>query len=145
MLLSTLRPAARSLVGVVGALLLLGALAGCTSPGSKPVTDYTGEPKGVIAPPSSAGGAAYAVWMKNGAQYGIVLYGSSTCPPRVASVDVLASNQLKANLAPIDGGVCTQDLVPHTTVFATPSSVTTTSDVTIKLPDSTLTLPALRG
>jgi hypothetical protein len=30
-------------------------------------------------------------------------------------------------------------------VFATPSGITTTSDVSIKLPDTTLTLPGLRG
>ena len=97
------------------------------------------------APPSSAGGAAYAVWMKNGVQFAITLYGSSSCPPKVASVSVVASNQLRATLAPAPGGVCTRDYAPHTTVFATPAGIAITSDVTVALPDSTLTLPALRG
>jgi len=132
-------------VAVVGVLLAGLALTGCTAASSKPVEDYSGEPKGVEAPASSAGGAAWAVWMKDGDRFAIVLYGSSTCPPTVASVSVTASNQLKAMLEPAPGGVCTRDYVPHTTIFETPSGVTTTSDVTITLPDTTLTLPGLRG
>ncbi len=131
-----------SLVAVVAAVLLL---AGCSSAQVKPVSDYAGEPKGVDAPASSAGGASWATWMQSGKQFGIVLYGSSTCPPTVQSVKVIGSNQLEATLSPASGGVCTHDLVPHTTVFATPSEVTTSSDVTVKLPDTTLTIPALRG
>jgi hypothetical protein len=142
---TTSRTRRRPLLGMAGAVFVLAALAGCSSSISHPVDDYTGEPKGVVPPASSAGGAAYAVWLKSGAQFAIVLYGSSTCPPKVAMVETIASNQLKATPAPIVGNVCTNDYVPHTTVFATPGSVTTTSDVTIKLPDSTLTLPGIRG
>lgn len=130
----------------VVAILLAGlALTGCTSASSKAVDDYAGEPKGVDAPASSAGGAAWAAWMQSGKQFAIVLYGSSSCPPKVASVSVTQSNQLKATLEPAPGGICTRDYVPHTTIFDTPSGVTTTSDVSITLPDATLTLPGLRG
>jgi hypothetical protein len=141
------RPAARVRLpfAAAGLVLVALALAGCSTASSKPIDEYSGEPKGVEAPASSAGGAAYAVWMKDGGQFAITLYGSSSCPPKVASVSVVASNQLRATLAPAPGGVCTRDYVPHTTVFATPSNVTITSDVTVALPDSTLTLPALRG
>lgn len=132
-------------MAAVGLLLAGLALTGCTSASSKPVDDYAGEPKGVDAPASSAGGAAWAVWMKSGDQFAMVLYGSSSCPPKVASVSVTASNQLKATLAPAPGGICTRDYVPHTTIFDTPSGVTTSSDVSITLPDTTLTLPGLRG
>ena len=144
-MLTTLRASRRPILGIAGAVIVLAALAGCSTSVSHPVDDYKGEPKGVVPPASSAGGAAYAVWLKSGAQFAIVLYGSSTCPPTVATVETIASNQLKATPAPIGDGVCTRDYVPHTTVFATPSSVTSTSDVTIKLPDSTLTLPGIRG
>ncbi|KRC45364.1 hypothetical protein ASE16_19030 [Leifsonia sp. Root227] len=137
--------ATRASVAAVGLLLAGLALTGCTSASSKPVDDYAGEPKGVDAPASSAGGAAWAVWMKSGDQFAMVLYGSSSCPPKVASVSVTASNQLKATLAPAPGGICTRDYVPHTTIFDTPSGVTTSSDVSITLPDTTLTLPGLRG
>jgi hypothetical protein len=121
------------------------SLAGCSTSSSKPVDEYAGEPKGVEAPASSAGGAAYAVWMKNGGQFAITLYGSSSCPPKIASVSVMSGTRLKATLAPAPGGVCSRDYAPHTTVFATPSGVTITSDVAVLLPDYTLTLPALRG
>ncbi|WP_431278290.1 hypothetical protein [Leifsonia poae] len=141
------RPAARVRLpfAAAGVVLVALALAGCSGASSKPIEDYKGEPKGVDAPASSAGGAAFAVWLKDGAQFAIALYGSSSCPPKVASVSVTASNQMKATLAPAPGGICTRDYVPHTTVFATPSGVTTTSDVSIMLPDTTLTLPGLRG
>jgi hypothetical protein len=143
----TTRPAARTRLpfAAAGVVLVALALTGCSTSSSKPVDEYGGEPKGVDAPPSSAGGAAFAVWLKGGAQFAIALYGSSSCPPKVASVSVAATNQLTATLAPAPGGMCTRDYVPHTTVFATPSGITTTSDVSIKLPDTTLTLPGLRG
>lgn len=128
---------------VLGASIVL--LAGCTGAQSKPVENYSGEPKGVQAPASSAGGASWAAWLEAGKQFGIVLYGSSTCPPTVESVRVIADNQLEATLAPVSGSICTHDIVPHTTVFATPSGIATMSDVTVKLPDATLTIPALRG
>ncbi|MFF1879736.1 hypothetical protein [Leifsonia sp. NPDC058230] len=141
------RPAVRARLpfAAAGVMLVVLALAGCSTTSHKPVDEYSGEPKGVEAPASSAGGAAFAVWLKDGGQFAIALYGSSSCPPKVASVSVAASNQLVATLAPAPGGMCTRDYVPHTTVFATPSGITTTSDVSIKLPDTTLTLPGLPG
>jgi hypothetical protein len=144
---AVVRPAGRVRLPFAAAGLVLVALAltGCSTSSSKPVDEYSGEPKGVEAPASSAGGAAYAVWMKNGDQFAIVLYGSSSCPPKVASVSAVTGNQVRATLAPAPGGVCTRDYFPHTTVFATPKGVTIASDVTVTLPDSTLTLPALRG
>ena len=138
------RSAARTGTALVSAAAIV-LLAGCTSAQNKPVENYAGEPKGVDAPASSAGGASWATWLERGDQFAIVLYGSSTCPPEVASVSVIADNQLKATLAPAPGGICTRDYVPHTTVFTTPSRVTTSSEVTIALPDATLTMPGLRG
>lgn len=135
----------RPVVALAAAVAVAGLLAGCSASQSKPVEAYSGEPKGVEAPASSAGGAAWAAWMQSGERFAIVLYGSSSCPPKVASVSVQSSNQLKATLAPAPGGICTRDYVPHTTIFETPSGVTTTSDVSIMLPDTTLTLPGLRG
>ncbi|AGW40552.1 hypothetical protein O159_03330 [Leifsonia xyli subsp. cynodontis DSM 46306] len=135
------RTAVALLLAVSGAALL----AGCSTDSSKPVTDYAGEPKGVDAPASSAGGASWAAWLEQGRQLGIVLYGSSTCPPTVQSIQVTADNQLQATLAPVSGGVCAQDYVPHTTVFATPARVSSASDVTIRLPDVAVALAGLRG
>jgi hypothetical protein len=135
------RPLTTAAALVAAALLLTG----CAGSQVKPATDYSGEPKGVEAPASSAGGASWATWLQSGKQFGIVLYGSSTCPPTVQSVKVVAADRLEATLSPASGGVCTHDLVPHTTVFATPSTVKTGSDVTVKLPDATITIPALGG
>ena len=121
------------------------ALTGCTTHAIRPAEEYNGEPKGVDAPASSAGGAAWAAWMRNGGQIAIVLYGSSSCPPKVASISVSSASELKATLAPAPGGVCTRDYMPHTTIFPTPSGLKTTSDVSVVLPDATLSLPALPG
>jgi len=140
------RTATRPLLSLAGGMLVLVALAGCgIKSQQQPVKDYSGEPTGVEAPASSAGGASWAAWLDDGRQFGIVLYGSSTCAPTVASISVTGDNQLKGTLSPAPGGVCTRDYVPHTTVFTTPKGVTTTSDVTITLPDGTLTIPGLQG
>lgn len=139
--------ASRSRVPVLAVALVAAALTltGCTGAAIKPVQEYSGEPKGVDAPASSAGGAAWAVWMQNGGQIAIVLYGSSTCPPKVASITAASSTRVTAMLAPAPGGVCARDYVPHTTIFPTPSTVKTSKDVSVVLPDATLTLPALPG
>jgi hypothetical protein len=143
--LPTLAPRVRVPVLAVALVASALALTGCTASVTKPAEEYSGEPKGVEAPASSAGGAAWAVWMKNGEQIAIVLYGSSSCPPKVATIGVTSSTQVKATLAPAPGGICTRDYVPHTTIFPTPSAVKTTKDVSVLLPDATLTLPALPG
>jgi len=126
-------------------MLAVAFLAGCSTAAGKPVEDYAGEPKGVQAPASSAGGAAWAAWLDGGDRFAIVLYGSSTCPPKVANVSATATDAITATLAPAPGGICTHDYVPHTTVFATPDRIAKDAEVSVVLPDSTLTLPADRG
>lgn len=138
----------RPLALVLAIIALLGAvvgLTGCSGDSVRASSDYAGEPKGVEAPASSAGGASWATWLQGGRQIGIVLYGSSTCPPRIQSIAVESATVLKATLAPVSGGVCTTDFAPHTTVFTTPSKLSTASVITVKLPDSTLSLPSLGG
>lgn len=139
------RFATRAPISLAGAALLVAALAGCSPSQFKPVDDYAGEAKGVAAPASSAGGASWAAWLADGRQIGIVLYGSSTCPPLVESISVVSKTAVKAMLAPAPGGVCTRDYAPHTTVFDTPSGVSPTSRVDVQLPDATLTLAPQPG
>lgn len=127
------------------AILVVAALAGCSSAPGKPVEDYAGEPKGIDAPASSAGGASWAAWLDGGERFAIVLYGSSSCPPKVANVSATANDTITATLAPAPGGICTRDYVPHTTVFTTPDRIAKSAEVSVVLPDSTLTLPADRG
>lgn len=95
------------------------------------------------APASSAGGASWATWLQGGNQIGIVLYGSSTCPPLVQNLQVVSATALKATLAPVAGSVCSSDLAPHTTVFATPTGLKGSVTITIRLPDATVVLPPL--
>ncbi|WP_285115535.1 hypothetical protein [Leifsonia sp. fls2-241-R2A-40a] len=136
---------ATRLLPAVAALVAVAALAGCSSAPGRPVDDYAGEPKGVQAPASSAGGAAWAAWLEDGARVAIVLYGSSSCPPKVQNISVSGADTIKAVLAPAPGGICTRDYVPHTTVFATPDHITKSAEVNVVLPDATLTLPARQG
>ncbi|ANF31626.1 hypothetical protein A0130_08025 [Leifsonia xyli] len=138
------RTAAR-LLPAIAAVVAAASLAGCTGSPNRPVDDYSGEPKGVQPPASSAGGASWAVWLEDGDQLAIVLYGSSTCPPKVQNVTATSSTQITATLAPAPGGICTRDFVPHTTVFGTPDRITKTGEVKVVFPDTTLTLPARQG
>lgn len=133
------------LIPALAALTAVAALAGCSSAPGRPVENYAGEPKGVDAPASSAGGASWAAWLDDGAQFAIVLYGSSTCPPTVDHIRAGGDATITATLAPAPGGICTHDFVPHTTVFTTPQGTTKTSEVSVELPDQTLTLPARQG
>lgn len=133
------------LLPAVAAIAAVIALAGCSAAPGKPVADYSGEPKGVRPPASSAGGASWAAWLQDGAQFAIVLYGSSSCPPKVANIAATGDDTITATLAPAPGGICTRDYVPHTTVFTTPDRITKTAQVSVVLPDATLMLPARQG
>lgn len=108
----------------------------------KAVEDYAGLPEGMVGLPEHPAGDPQLAWLKDGKQIGITLWGSSTCPPIVESLTPTSSNAFTAVQEPIPAKPCTRDLVPHTTVFATPSDTTTSSDVTIVLDGTSLTLPA---
>ncbi|MGO4301247.1 hypothetical protein [Leifsonia sp. RAF41] len=133
------------LVSAIAALATVAVLAGCSTAPSRPLEGYAGEPKGVDAPASSAGGASWTAWLEDGTQFAIVLYGSSTCPPKVQNVAATADDTITATLAPAPGGICTHDIVPHTTVFSTPERITKTAEVKVVMPDTTLTLPTRQG
>ena len=60
-------------------------------------------------------------------------------------VAATADNTITATLAPAPGGICTHDIVPHTTVFSTPERITKTAEVKVVMPDTTLTLPIRHG
>ncbi|KQO97513.1 hypothetical protein [Leifsonia sp. Leaf264] len=136
------RSAASVALVAATALVLFGCSAQAQS--GKPIDDYAGGPKGVRAP----GGAdlePFASWLDHGDQIALTLYGSSGCPPVGESMRVRSSNSLVVELVPIaPDKACTADYAPHTTVFATPSDVTTTSDVSILVDDQSITLPAMR-
>lgn len=124
---------ARLAIASVAAGLAVVALAGCAQNSTKPVTDYRGEPKGVTAPPSSAGGAPFSVWLKDGDQFTVTLYGSSTCPPVATRFKLTGHNkvELTVSTGKDKNAACTMDYVPHTTVFATPNTIDRNADVSI--------------
>jgi hypothetical protein len=122
------------------------ALAGCSQNSTKPVTDYRGEPKGVEAPPSSAGGAPFSVWLKNGDEFTVTLYGSSTCAPVATRFKLTGHNKVELTVPdPAKGKICTMDYAPHTTVFATPNTIDRKADVSITGQGMTWTLAGIRS
>lgn len=138
------RRRARVVAASVVAGLVVLALAGCAQNSTKPITDYKGEPKGVEAPPSSAGGAPFSVWLKSGDQFTVTLYGSSTCPPIASRFKLTGHNKIELTVAgPPKGRPCTMDYVPHTTVFATPNTIDRHSNVAVTGQGLTWVLQAL--
>lgn len=131
----------------VGAVALLASLtvvglAGCGN-STSPVTDYSGEPKGVPAPPSSAGGSAFSVWLKGGDQFTVTLYGSSTCPPVATGFSLRGKNLMTVEVKKHGDKACTMDYVPHTTVFSTPNTIDRNRDVKITAAGQSFVLEAL--
>jgi hypothetical protein len=120
------------------------ALAGCSTSTSA-VKDYRGEPKGVDAPASSAGGAPFSVWLHGGDQFTVTLYGSSTCPPVATKFKLVGKNQMTITVPDpaAKNKVCTMDYVPHTTVFDTPNTVDRHRDVKITAQEMTFVLQGL--
>jgi hypothetical protein len=138
------RVARLALASAVAGLTVI-ALAGCAQNSTKPVTDYKGEPKGVEAPASSAGGAPFSVWLKSGDQFTVTLYGSSTCPPVATRFKLTGHNKVDLTIPkPGDKGkVCTMDYVPHTTVFSTPNTIDRNTDVSVSGQDLTWVLKGI--
>ncbi|AMB57582.1 hypothetical protein [Microterricola viridarii] len=142
--MKTLRTAAALLL----ALTVVVGISACASTAGSPTggtigasDDYAGLPEGLDGLPQNPSGDPQLYWLKNGAQIAITLWGSSTCPPIVESLTPTSANAFTAVQAPLPAKPCTRDLVPHTTVFKTPSDTTTSSDVTIVLDGTSLTLP----
>jgi hypothetical protein len=86
------------------------------------------------------------VWWEEGAQLALVVYGSSTCPTVGKQIRVLDEagdgNRVAIELVerPEDE-ICTMDFVPHTTVFWTPTDVTTTEPLVVEVAGDSITVP----
>lgn len=138
------RRLARFAAASVAASAVVLVLAGCSQNSAKPVTDYRGEPKGVEAPPSSAGGAPFSVWLENGDQFTVTLYGSSSCAPIATRFKLTGHNRVELTVPkPDKNKPCTADYAPHTTVFATPNTIDRHSDVSITGQGMTWTLAGI--
>lgn len=131
------------MVGIAAAGVVV-ALAGCSTNSTHAVSDYRGEPQGVDAGPASAGGAPFSVWLKNGDQFTITLYGSSTCPPVATKFTLIGKNTMTVTVPnPAPNTKCTRDYTPHTTVFNTPNTIDRHSKVTITAQKMTFALAPL--
>ncbi|HWU45892.1 MAG TPA: hypothetical protein VN133_03950 [Humibacter sp.] len=140
----TRRLRSRAVVFGAVAIGLTIALAGCSTNSTKPVTDYAGEPKGIDAPAASAGGAPFSVWLKNGDQFTITLYGSSVCPPIATKYSLVGKNTMKVTVPQTPTGKkCAMDYTPHTTVFSTPNTIDRHRKVMITAQQMTFTLAPL--
>jgi len=78
------------------------------------------------------------VWWADGGQLALTISGSSTCPVVGEQIRVLEEagegNRVAIDLAqrPEDE-ICTMDFVPHTTLFWTPTTVTTTEPLIVEV------------
>ncbi len=142
--------------GVLVAALAAVVLSGCAS--NTPIEDFAGLPQvPVAAGETEAGqepvmqdvevpdGEPSAVYLDNGDQIAVILWGSSTCPPvgsrLVVLEDANSGNSVRLDVAEIPAdAVCTADIVPHTTVFGAPQQTTTTKPLTIAVGDQEITL-----
>lgn len=127
---------------VVGVAALGLALTGCAA-GAGPTESYPGLPEHVDA--SAVSGEPQAFYLENAGAIAVVLWGSSTCPPigerMVVEEPASAGNVVRVDVRAIpEDRACTRDLVPHTSVFVTPSDVTTTSPLTIRVADAEIEL-----
>lgn len=95
--------------------------------------------------PSSEDGPV-VVWWADGGQLALTISGSSTCPVVGEQIRVLEpageGNRVAIDLVeqPADQ-VCTMDFVPHTTLFWTPTTITTTEPLVVEVAETEVTVP----
>ena len=86
------------------------------------------------------------IWWADGGQLAVTISGSSSCPSVGREIRVLdeagEGNRVAVDLVerPEDE-ICTMDFVPHTTLFWTPVTVTTTEPLTVEVAGTSVTVP----
>ena len=107
-------------------------------------TDPAGDTPEAEAPSFEDG--PVVVWWADGGQLALTIGGSSTCPVIGDQIRVLEKagegNRVAIDLVeqPADQ-ICTMDFVPHTTLFWTPTTVTTTEPLVVEVADTEVTVP----
>lgn len=124
------RPAAARIALVaVAATFLLGA---CAQAGPSDAPDAGTAPTGSSSPSVPVGdgaddgaaeGGPSVAWLEEGTSFSLTLFGSSTCPPAVESVEAAGADAVTVRLAPADPGMCTMDYVPSVTEHELPDGV----------------------
>jgi hypothetical protein len=95
--------------------------------------------------PSSEEGPV-VVWWADGGQLALIVSGSSTCPVVGDQIRVLEpageGNRVAIDLVVRpDDEICTMDFVPHTTLFWTPTTVTTTEPLFVEVAGEEIEVP----
>jgi hypothetical protein len=85
-------------------------------------------PRGLV---SSERGTSIS-WVDDGKTAALSVYGSSTCPPRLATIEVASAVEVHLRLTD-DSTACTDDLVATTTEFPIPAMVSRTESVHVAL------------
>ncbi|WP_156891466.1 hypothetical protein [Agromyces subbeticus] len=134
----------------LASVFLLAACAPPTTPAEEysgaPVSDHAGDAEGEHGGEEHAEGEPQAVWLGQGGQLAVTVSGSSTCPEVGTNIRVIDAagegNRVAIDLIehPEDQ-VCTMDLVPHTTVFWTPMTVTTTEPLIVEVAGAEVEVP----
>ncbi|QAY73091.1 hypothetical protein ET445_06750 [Agromyces protaetiae] len=131
------------------ALASVFVLSAC-APGKTPVEHFAGLPpasEDADAPetPGTDQAAPIAQWLEQGGKIAVTTFGSSTCPAYGTGIEVVeprgVGNTIEMSVRKWDG-VCTMDLVPHTTVFWTPMNIATYEDLTVLVEGQEVTVPA---
>ncbi|WP_395245745.1 hypothetical protein ACGGZK_08030 [Agromyces sp. MMS24-K17] len=152
-------PLRRGLLAAV-ALASVFLLSACAPPHS-PAEDYpggpviehpveedegdTGETEGHEEEAAGEEGTPTAVWLAQGGQIAVTVWGSSTCPPVGTEITVVEpkfeGNTVAISLKDYGDAACTMDFVPHTTVFWTPMNITTTEPLTVQVAGTEVEVP----
>ncbi|WP_209559485.1 hypothetical protein [Frigoribacterium sp. PvP032] len=126
--------ASRAALVAVAATFLLGACAQ-TGPGDAPGAGAAPTGSSSASAPASpdgdgdgsddgtADGGPSVAWLDEGRSFSLTLYGSSTCPPAVESVEAAGADAVTVRLAPADQGMCTMDYVPTVSEHDLPDGV----------------------
>lgn len=128
-------------------------LSGCNPP-STPAEDFPGvpteadadvvdvdsgtDPAGDEEETQSSENGPVVVWWADGGQLALTISGSSTCPVVGEQIRVLEEagegNRVAIDLVQrSEDEICTMDFVPHTTLFWTPTTVTTTEPLIVEV------------
>lgn len=122
------------------ALAFAFVLTGCTMTG--PTTNFSGLPdeEKLVHELEPSDSGVQGFWMQEGSQIGIAISGSSGCPVIGSDIKVIEpkgeGNTVEITTVPQpDDQICTMDYVPHTSVFWTPSNISTAEPLTIRVGD----------
>lgn len=131
---------------VVPGLLLVAALAGCSTNGTAQ-QNFSGPPPDDTVSQSSevTDEGLQAFWLEDGAEIALSIPSSSSCPTIGRALVVVKpageGNVVSVQTEPPKSGPCTQDFSPHTTTYYTPGPVTTTRPLTIIVGANKVVLP----